>query len=83
MSDRLSVHDRVTVLAALERISYELVDIASWLSGQDADVAAVMLEDGARISRRPGSCWRRRSGPGRRWRASRRRTASRTGADRM
>ena len=48
MTDRLSVHDRVTVLEALERISYELADIASWLSGQDADVAAVMLEDGAR-----------------------------------
>ena len=38
MSDRRAWTHRVTVLAALERISYELrSNIASWLSGQDVD----------------------------------------------
>lgn len=48
MTDRLNMTQRVRVLEALERISFELADIAAWLSRLDADAPAVMLEDAAR-----------------------------------
>jgi hypothetical protein len=48
MPDRLPVQHRVLVLAELERISFTLADISTWLSHNDADAAAVMLEDAAR-----------------------------------
>jgi hypothetical protein len=44
VADQLTLADRRLVLAALERITDELAQIATWLTGLDQDRAAVELE---------------------------------------
>jgi hypothetical protein len=46
VTDELTLADRRTALAALERICDELGLISTWLSGLDEDKAAIELEQG-------------------------------------
>ncbi len=49
MPDRISIADRVAALAELEKIALSLNDAADWAASRDADGAAAMLEDAARL----------------------------------